>query len=42
MIKQSPVGDAIVGFIGAVGSSRQDAMSSAARLAGLIDVTVAN
>jgi biotin carboxylase len=42
VIKQSPVGDAIVGFIGAVGSSRQDAMSSAARLAGLIDVTVAN
>ena len=42
VIKRPPGGSAIVGFIGAVGSSREDAMSTAARLAGLIDVTVAS
>jgi biotin carboxylase len=42
VIRRPPGGGAIVGFIGAVGSSRQDAMSTAARLAGLIDVTVAS
>lgn len=42
VIKRPPGGNAIVGFIGAVGDSRQSAMDAAIRLAGLIDVTVAN
>ncbi|HEX9624765.1 MAG TPA: ATP-grasp domain-containing protein [Streptosporangiaceae bacterium] len=42
VIKRPPDGNAMVGFIGATGGSRQDAMNSAVRLAKLINVTVAN
>ncbi len=42
VIRRPDDGNAIVGFIGATGASHEVAMNSAARLAGLIDVTVAN
>src|SRR6185437_4080376 len=42
VIEGPPDGNAIVGFIGAKGRSREDAMDSAIRLGKLIDVTVAD
>lgn len=40
-IKRPPEGNGIVGFLGATGSSHEDAMSTATRLAGQISVTLA-
>jgi biotin carboxylase len=42
VITRPPAGNGILGFIGATGSSHEDAMNTAARLAGLITVTLAN
>jgi hypothetical protein len=41
VIRRPPDGNGILGFIGAMGSSHQDAMSNATRLAGKISVTLA-
>jgi biotin carboxylase len=42
VISRPPAGNGILGFIGATGSSHEDAMNTAARLADLITVTLAN
>ena len=42
VITRPPAGNGILGFIGATGSSHEDAMNTAARLADLITVTLAN
>jgi biotin carboxylase len=42
VIRRPPEGNALVGFIGAIGRSHEDAMNSAVELAGRITVTVAN
>jgi hypothetical protein len=41
LMKRPPEGNSIVGFLGAIGTSHEDAMSNAARLAGKISVTLA-
>lgn len=40
VIRRPPAGNGVLGFIGATGASHHDAMNAAARLAGLITVTV--